>query len=408
MSSRTAGSWSGWMVSRIAVSDVVPVWAPSLQALEVVEAGGLGGRAALERDDRLRGRVVALGEVDDLGPLRRDRDLVDVEVEVLGARLGEAVEADLDPLHVVRRRSPSPRPRRRPRRTRSPCRWSGRCRRTTARTPGSRCRSSARRPARAAGPRSRTRLGLGDVAGLVLGLLLGRAGARRRRAEGGESGEACEAGLMEQAHGAIVASPGDRRPVGRSRAEACNSLHRWHTPAMALEHALLVSLREQPASGLDLASASAGRSASSGARPTSRSTACSAGWRPTAGWCRDRGPAGPPRQEGLRRHAAGRDRARRWLAEPTRDTRCAATSRSSSAARRTATARRCSSGARPRSPTTRPGSPLRQLRSATTPTPTTGRARPRPVPRAPRRHPHGADLDRVADRVPGGTRMTTP
>ena len=53
------------------------------QALQVVEAGRLGTGGALERDDGLGRVVVALGEVDDLGALGADRDLVDVEVEVL-------------------------------------------------------------------------------------------------------------------------------------------------------------------------------------------------------------------------------------------------------------------------------------------------------------------------------------
>ena len=55
----------------------------------------------LERDQGLGGGVVAVGEVDDLGPLRRDRDLVDVEVEVLVARLVRRVERHLDPRHLV-------------------------------------------------------------------------------------------------------------------------------------------------------------------------------------------------------------------------------------------------------------------------------------------------------------------
>ena len=80
---------------------MVPVWAPSLQVLQVGEAGGRGGRRVLERDDRLRRRVVAVGEVDDLGAGRGDRDLVDVEVEVLGAGLVGGVERHLHPGDLV-------------------------------------------------------------------------------------------------------------------------------------------------------------------------------------------------------------------------------------------------------------------------------------------------------------------
>ena len=105
---------------------------------ELGERRDLRGRRALERDHGLRRLVVAVGEVDDLGARRRDRDLVDVEVEVLRAGLvgvlnGTTTHCDLASRAARRRRTPP--------RTRSPGRWSGRCRRTRARTPGSRWRS---------------------------------------------------------------------------------------------------------------------------------------------------------------------------------------------------------------------------------------------------------------------------
>ena len=52
---------------------------------------------------------------------------------------------------------------------------------------------------------------------------------------------------------------------------------------MALEHALLVALSEQPASGFDLARRFGRSIGFFGRRPTSRSTACSVGWTAMAG-----------------------------------------------------------------------------------------------------------------------------
>ena len=62
---------------------------------------GVGHRRVLEGDDALGRGVVAVGEVDDLLALRGDRDLVDVEVEVLRTRLVGVVEPDLHPGHLV-------------------------------------------------------------------------------------------------------------------------------------------------------------------------------------------------------------------------------------------------------------------------------------------------------------------
>ena len=57
-------------------------------------------RGALQRDQRLLHVVVAGRERDRRGPLRRDRDLVDVEVELLRARRVGVVERLVSPLDL--------------------------------------------------------------------------------------------------------------------------------------------------------------------------------------------------------------------------------------------------------------------------------------------------------------------
>ena len=74
-----------------------------LEGRQVTDRGGLRDVGARQRDDALAAVVVAVGEVDDLGALRGDRELVDVEVEVLVARLVGLVERRRHPLHLVRR-----------------------------------------------------------------------------------------------------------------------------------------------------------------------------------------------------------------------------------------------------------------------------------------------------------------
>ena len=57
----------------------------------------LARRRVLVGDDRLVDEVIAVRHVDVLGPLRGERDLVDVDVEVLGAGRVRVVELDRDP-----------------------------------------------------------------------------------------------------------------------------------------------------------------------------------------------------------------------------------------------------------------------------------------------------------------------
>ena len=126
---------------------------------------------------------------------------------------------------------------------------------------------------------------------------------------------------------------------------------------MALEHALLVSLTERPGSASSCRAASTARSGSSGGPRTSRSTGCSPGWRPTAGYGRAVAQSGKPdkkvyavapaRREGPR-GVDRRARTRRAGAQRPRRQACAA--------RRTATARPCWTAYASTSPSTRPAS----------------------------------------------------
>ena len=72
-----------------------------LRVRELGQRGRVRRRRRLERDDRLGRRVVRVGEVDPLRALRRDRDLVDVEVELLLARGVGGVERHHVPLDRV-------------------------------------------------------------------------------------------------------------------------------------------------------------------------------------------------------------------------------------------------------------------------------------------------------------------
>jgi len=54
---------------------------------EAADRGDVRDRVRGQRDDGLIDEVVAVGQVDGLGPLGRRRDLVDVQVECLGAGL---------------------------------------------------------------------------------------------------------------------------------------------------------------------------------------------------------------------------------------------------------------------------------------------------------------------------------
>ena len=149
-----------------------------------------------------------------------------------GARLVGVVERHLHPRRPGRRRSRAARRRRRRRPTRSPCRWSGRCRRTTARTPASRCRRSAcpgfssgswsRRCAQAVGRR-----GLGPVVGrrlVVTATRQQRGRGRRGSARHGADRAACQRCLA-------VRRCADRcRSVLRVRASRCTTA--WPRPTL--------------------------------------------------------------------------------------------------------------------------------------------------------------------------------
>ena len=94
---RRSGCTTSWMYFRL----LVPTWAPELERLQVGDARRRGSGCPVHRDDGLLDGVVAVAEVDRLLALGRDRDLVDVEVEVLGAGRVGAVERHDDPLHLL-------------------------------------------------------------------------------------------------------------------------------------------------------------------------------------------------------------------------------------------------------------------------------------------------------------------
>ena len=91
----------GSMVSWAAVRLVVPTIAPIFRRLQVRERRRVRAGRPLERHDGLRGRVVRRREVEVGLALVADRHLVDREVEVLGARRDDLVEAGDGPLDVV-------------------------------------------------------------------------------------------------------------------------------------------------------------------------------------------------------------------------------------------------------------------------------------------------------------------
>ena len=64
----------------------MPTWAPNLKSFRPAIVVTAGDRVVRQRDDRLVHVVVAVGQVDRLGALGAERDLVEVDVEVLGAR----------------------------------------------------------------------------------------------------------------------------------------------------------------------------------------------------------------------------------------------------------------------------------------------------------------------------------
>ena len=80
----------------------MPAWAPNLTSFRSATVVAPAAGESVEADDRLVARVVRVAESDDrLGPLRRDRVLLQVEVEVLGAGLDRLVEGRAHPRHLV-------------------------------------------------------------------------------------------------------------------------------------------------------------------------------------------------------------------------------------------------------------------------------------------------------------------
>ena len=183
---------------------------------------------------------------------------------------------------------------------------------------------------------------------------------------------------------------------------------------MALEHALLVALREQPASGLELARAlRAARSASSG-RATHQQIYRVLARMEADGWVdldRPSRQSGRPDKKVYDVTPAGAEVLARLARRALR--RGAAAQRARGQAARRVVRRpggRARRGPRPTWPTTATRlDALPTAGGARLPRPDalTGR-RPRPVPRAARRHPHGGVLDRVADRVPARTPKGPP
>src|SRR4051794_5206810 len=76
------GLMTCWTASRL----VVPICTPSLASCTSPSDAAFRRRRGLQRDERLRGGEVRRREVDLLLARRRDRDLVDVEVELLRPR----------------------------------------------------------------------------------------------------------------------------------------------------------------------------------------------------------------------------------------------------------------------------------------------------------------------------------
>ena len=91
------GSMVSWAAVRLVVPTIAPIFRAFRSAMLVASAAG----RPLERHDGLRGRVVRRGEVEVRLALVADRHLVDREVEVLGARRDDLVEAGDGPLDVV-------------------------------------------------------------------------------------------------------------------------------------------------------------------------------------------------------------------------------------------------------------------------------------------------------------------
>ena len=168
---------------------------------------------------------------------------------------------------------------------------------------------------------------------------------------------------------------------------------------MALEHAILVSLSEQPASGLDL-TRRFDRSIGFFWTATHQQIYRVLGRMESDGWVLFETVAqqGRPDKKVYDVTAARADRARRWLAEPDpgqHRSDLAVKLRAASYGDREAVLDACATALR------RPRNPARSLRAdgeARLPRPDdAGRRRPRPVPRAARRGAHGAVLDHVAD-----------
>jgi hypothetical protein len=84
---------------------VVPITAPQRRVAQVGEAARVLDRASGQGDDGLLGLEIDLTEADHLRPRLGHRDLLDGEIEVLGARRDRLLEGIAHPDHVFGRKA---------------------------------------------------------------------------------------------------------------------------------------------------------------------------------------------------------------------------------------------------------------------------------------------------------------
>ena len=181
---------------------------------------------------------------------------------------------------------------------------------------------------------------------------------------------------QESSHGSDRIPPGVYAQVGRGHSGlATRCIGRRRLPPWPSSTPSSSRSASDPRPGWSWRGASSGRSASSGTPPTSRSTACSPGWRPTAGSTSSRSrQTGRPDKKVYAVSPAGRAGARRLAGRADRRSEAlrselAVKLRGASYGDR---ARRARRGPRATSPTTRPGwRTTEQLRARDYPDPPT-------------------------------------